>query len=125
MTLQYKLEYNTPSGGGDDAVYIQLRTDPAGYYRFRTGKEDYETSGNTDSFANGLFSVDGVEEISVTAYRVWIMKSPVYDWTEVNSGVLGFLQTFFAEGSLEPIPGSASLDGSGLRLDSDDNRRSL
>lgn len=126
-SLKYKLEYNKMSGTSDDGVYVHLREDPAGYYRFQIGKEAYDALDSTaqDAFANGLFAVKGVEEISVTAYRVWYMKAPAYQWDEVNTGALAFLQTFFGKSSLEEISGSAKIDGSGLRLESETNRRTV
>lgn len=125
VALKYKLEFNKPSGSTDDSVFIHLRIDPDEYYRFRTGKEDYADldAEDQDSFANGLFAITGIEEISVTAYRVWYMKSPVFTWKEVNEAALEFMVNFFGEDELEEISGSARLDGQGLRLDSDKDRR--
>jgi hypothetical protein len=125
MGLKYKLEYNKKSGASDDACYIHLRVDPAGYYRFQIGKEDYDAleSSEQDAFANGLFAVKGIEEISVTAYRVWYMKAPAYEWLEVNTDALNFIKTFFGETSLEEIQGSAKIAGEGLRLETETNRR--
>jgi hypothetical protein len=126
MGLQYKLEYNHKSEASDDSVYVHLRVDPQPYYRFQIGKENYDKLDATsqDAFANGLFNVKGVEEISVMAYRVWYMKSPVYTWGEVNTAALNFLMTFFGESSLTEIQGSARIDGTGgIRLPSEINRR--
>ena len=123
-TLYYRLEYNTPGGPSDDAVYVHLRADPNGYYRSMIGKEEYEKGGNYDAFANALFSVQGVTDISVTAFRVWYMKSPVYTWTEVNTPILEFLAFWFGLTNFEPLQGSASIDGvRTFRLDSESNRR--
>jgi hypothetical protein len=123
--LKYKLEYNKKSGASDDSVYVHLRVDPQAYYRFQIGKEAYDKLDSTaqDAFANGLFNVKGVEEISVTAYRVWYMKAPAYQWDEVNTGALSFLMTFFGQSSLDEIAGSGKIDGSGIRLESETNRR--
>jgi hypothetical protein len=125
MTLKYKLEYNKPSGATDDSVFVHLRLDPSDYYRFQIGKEAYQDldASDQDGFANGLFSIEGVEEISVTAYRVWFMKAPAYTWKEVNQSVLNYMLGFFGEDELEEISGSARDDGTGLRLDSDKDRR--
>ena len=126
MALKYKLEYNKKGTVSDDSCYIHLREDPRGYYRFQIGKESYDAldSEDQDAFANGLFNVKGVEEISVMAHRVWIMKSPVYDWLEVNTNVLDFIKNFFNQDSLEEIQGSAKINGEGLRLTSEVDRRS-
>lgn len=124
MPLSYKLEYNHASETADDGVYVHLRLDPQGYYRSRIGKEAYYESDDKDSFANGLFAVGGVEEISVMAYRVWIMKSPVYSWEEVNGAALTFMSAFLGQAGLyTPIQGSANIAGEGLRLESEVDRR--
>lgn len=130
MALQYRLEYNKPSGASDDAVYIHLRKDPDEYYRFRIGKETYEAVSeddeeeDKDALANGLFAIRGVVEIAVTAYRIWYMKAPAYQWEEVNTEVLDFLLNFFGEDVLDPLPGSAQINGNGIRLGKDEDRRS-
>ncbi len=119
MTLDYKLEYGWATTTSDDAVYVHLRTDPNAYYRYQTGKEAYAEldTEDQDALANGLFSVAGIEEIAVTAYRIWYMKSPAYQWNEVNQGALEFLATFFGEQALNQLQGSANINGSGLRTD--------
>lgn len=126
-SLKYKLEYNKSTEASDDAVYIHLREDPVGFYRPKIGKEDYYelALAKKDAFSNGLFNVAGIEEISITAYRVWYMKAPAFTWSEVNTGALAFLKTFFGKESLEEISGSANINGSGLRLESEKNRRTV
>ena len=124
MAFDYKLEYGKAVSLGDDAVYVHMRIDPHDYYRFQTGKEDYSLLDSTsqDGLANGLFNVAGIEEISVTAYRVWYMKSPAYNWKEVNNDALSFMKTFFGEDSLNQMVGSAAIDGTGLRVETTDRR---
>jgi hypothetical protein len=126
MGLKYKLEYNKKSGASDDSCYVHLREDPQGYYRFQIGKEAYDALDESaqDAFANGLFAVKGIEEISVTAYRVWYMKSPVYEWNEVNTDALNFIKNFFGETTLTEIQGSAKITGTGFRTETETNRRS-
>ena len=125
--LYYKLEYNKKSGTSDDAVYVHLRVDPVGYYRFDIGKEAYDAldSSKKDAFANGRFAVHGITEISVTAYRVWYMKSPVFTWQEVNTSALNFIRNFFSLASLSEIQGTGEVNGTGLRLDSEQDRRAV
>ena len=125
--LYYKLEYNKPSGKSDDSVYVHTKIDPIPYYRFQIGKEDYLKLDSThqDAFANGLFSVGGITEISVTAFRIWYMKSPIYDWVDVNTQALNFMLHFVGATTLSPIVGSASIAGDGIRLTDDSARRTV
>lgn len=124
--LLVKLEYNKKSGTSDDAVYVHLAVDPWAYYRPQTGKEEYVALDPEyqDSFANGLFAIPGITEISITAYRVWYMKSPLFDWINVNENALNFMMSFYGFDSISPIYGSALTNGTGLRLESETNRRS-
>ena len=119
----YKLEYNKQSGKSDDSVYVHTKIDPIPYYRFQIGKEDYLSGTNQDAFANGLFSIGGITEISVTAFRIWYMKSPIYDWQDVNTMALNFMQHFVGATVQMPIVGSANINGNGIRLDSETQRR--
>jgi len=125
MTLKYKLEYNQKTGASDDSCYLHLKVDPEGYYRFQIGKEIYESLDSTaqDDLADGLFAVNGITEISIMAYRIWYMKSPAYEWKEVNEEALSFIKTFFNESILEELQGSAKINGDGFRLNSETNRR--
>lgn len=124
MALQYKLEYNTPSGPGDEAVYIQLRDDVP-FYINQIGKEAYDQLDEEDQhgFITGLFAIDGVVEVSSRAFRVWVMKSPIYTWEEVNESILEYIQDFLGETSLEELPGSGRIDGTGFRLENENYRR--
>jgi hypothetical protein len=126
MALDYKLEFNTPTGPSDDSVYIHLRVDVPKYIS-RVGKEEYELldPSDQDAFFDGLFAVPGVVEISVKAFRVWIMKSPIFNWEEVIVPVLAFLQGFYGEDTFNQLPGSANQDGLGTRLESEKQRRGL
>lgn len=124
-TLSYKLEYvfddNNPS---DASVFIQLRDDPPAY-RSQIGKEDYAelAEDRKSEFITGIFTIPGIVEVSSTAYRVWVMKSPTYTWSEVNTALLAYLQSAFGASGLTPLPGSAEIDGSGLPLKAVKNRR--
>ena len=125
MPMQYKLEFNTPSGSSDDSVYIHLRQDPV--FQDRIGKEAYSSLDPADKqqLITDLFDVPGVVELSAKAVRIWLMKSPVFNWSEVLQPVLFVLRDYFGETSIQPLPGSAEIDGSGIRLQSDSNRRSI
>lgn len=125
MALQYKLEYIYDEGNpSDDSVYIQLRVNPP-IYRSHTDKEDYDVLPEEEKhpFLTNLFSIAGVTEVSSRAYRVWLMKSPVYSWQEVLDPILNFLKNWYSESSLEPLPGSGTTNGIGMRVDTVVQRR--
>ncbi len=127
MALEYKLEFifdgSTPS---DSSVFIHLRRDmPA--YRARIDKEKYVIldADKKHAFITGLFALPGVVELSTKAYRIWVMKSPVYNWQEVLAPLFVYLKTQFSESNLTQLPGSANIDGTGLQLSSIDQRRGI
>lgn len=125
MALQYKLEFNTPSGSSDDSVYIHLRQDPV--FQTRIGKESYTAlpDDQKKDLITEIFDVPGVVELSTKATRIWLMKSPVFSWQEVIQPVLFILRDRFGESSIEDLPGSGLIDGSGMRLLSDTSRRTI
>ena len=125
MAYQYKLEYQwDDEDPADDGVYIQQRVDVPKYLS-HIDKEAYEELEAEDkhAFTTGLLDVAGVTELSSRAYRVWIMKSPVYSWEEVLTATLLFLKDWYSETELEELPGSAKIEGVGTRLQSVRNRR--
>jgi hypothetical protein len=126
MTLKYKLEFNwDDEDPSDPGVYIQLKGVNPPIYRPHTDKEDYDVlpAEEKHDFLTGIFNIQGVVELSSKAYRVWLMKSPQYDWEEVLDPVLAFLLTEFGETELEELPGSGKPDGTGFTLSSPRNRR--
>lgn len=127
MSLMYKLEYSYDSGTpADSSVFIQLRENPPVYLP-HMHKEDYDLldiSLKTD-FASGLFNVAGVTELSIKAYRVWLMKSPVFTWQEVLLPVLYFLAESFGQSGIFAIQGSADYTGSGFTVPSQSQRRKI
>lgn len=110
-TLQYKLEYFKGAGGGasDEGVYIQLRSDPPyESYMSQIGREDYvglEDDRKTD-FLNALFECEGVVELSVSAFRVYVEKSPVFSWSEVLGPVIEEIRIATEDDDIEELPGS-------------------
>lgn len=127
MAFEYKLEFSydisTPS---DAAVYIQMRKNPP-IYRSHIDKENYDVLPDEakHEWLTGLFNISGVVELSSKAYRIWIMKSPVFTWEEVLLPVLHFMRTWFEEEVLYEMPGSASIDGTGRPLASPSERRDI
>lgn len=124
-TFKYKLEFiydeNAPA---DAAVFIQMRDNPP-VYQDHIDKEVYEVEGPQSDFLTGLFDVPGVVEVSVRAYRIWLMKSPVYTWKEVLEAVLAYLTSYYSYDSAEPLAGSANVDGTGFTLTGQSNRRKI
>lgn len=125
MALSYKLEYcydnDAPS---DSSVYMHLRVMPP-VTRRQTKKEDYDQLSEAERhvFLDNIFNIPGVEEVSCTAYRLWVMKSPAFTWTEINTAILDYLKTWSGETEAESMQGSANIDGSGFTLNSSINRR--
>lgn len=124
-SFMYKLEFNydenTPS---DASCYIQLRDNPP-IYRRQTKKEDYDIlpEDQKHEFLTGIFNISGIVEVSSTAYRVWIMKSPAYTWQEVMLPTLHFIKDWYQYTTLEQMQGSANPDGSGFTLANSSDRR--
>lgn len=110
-TLEYKLEFFKGVGGGasDEGVYIQLRTDPPyESYISRIGREDYialQDDYKTD-FVTALFACSGVVGVSVSAFRVYIEKSPVFSWTEVLSPIIEEIRIATETDDISELPGS-------------------
>lgn len=127
MALQYKLEFlKDDEREADDAVYIQLRRNPP-VYLDRIDKEDFDIldAGDKHIFAETLFNIAGVTELSLKAYRVWLMKSPVYSWQEVIDPILAYFLSYYGESELEALPGSGNVDGTGYRLEAVKDRRGV
>lgn len=127
MALEYKLEFifdeSTPS---DSSVFIHLRENPP-IYQSHIDKEDYDILEDDDKheFLTALFTIAGVVELSTTAYRIWLMKSPVYYWSEVMNPILAYLKDYYGEDSLSQLPGSAQVDGQGFTLTKTSQRRKI
>lgn len=123
--LSVKLEYVTPTDS-DDCVYWQMRDDPPVYINL-IGKEDYLALDPSfqHPFVTGMFDIKGITEVSVTAHRVAVMKSPAYNWGEVNANLTTYLLAQFSKGQIDYLAGSANADGTGFRLSSSLNRRAL
>jgi hypothetical protein len=126
--MQYKLEYNYDTEDPADAgCYIQLR-DNTPVYRSHTDKEDYDILPEEEKhpWLTGIFNISGVVEVSSRAYRVWVMKSPVYGWQEVLEPTLYFMADYLGhEDGIEPLPGTADVKDEmyGWKLDHPKNRR--
>jgi hypothetical protein len=123
----YKLEFNYDNKAPADAsVYIQMRENPP-IYQDHIDKEDYDIrpSELKHPFLTTIFNIAGVTELSSKAYRLWLMKSPVYTWEEVLTPVLDYLRDYYHFDSIAELPGSAHVDGTGFTLDDPVNRRKI
>jgi hypothetical protein len=123
--LKYRLEFNyDETNKSDSSVYIHLKINVP-VYQPRLDKEDFDVQGSGHPFLVGLFSISGVTEVSTKAYRVWLMKSPVFNWKEVLEPALYFIASSFGYTSLYQMPGSGGTDGSGFTLPSSNQRRKI
>lgn len=108
MALLYKIELlKDESRPADDSAFIHLKENPP-YYIGRTDKEDYDILPDADKndFATSILDVSGVVELSITAYRIWVMKTPLYTWKEVLDPIVALLVSNFGEDGSEPTNGS-------------------
>ena len=127
MAFEYKLEFTydetTPS---DSSVYIQMRRNTP-IYQSHITKEDYDVLPDIqkNAFLTGLFNISGVVELSTKAYRIWVMKSPVFNWEEVLTPLLYYVANFYGESAITSLPGSAMIDGSGFKIDAVIQRRKI
>ncbi len=132
MPLFYKIEQLTDeTQPSDDAIYLHLRANPPTYLS-HMDKEEYDLLPDEEKheFATTLFNIEGVVELSLKAYRIWIMKSPIYTWQEIVDPVLAYLVFYYATDEAIPINGSAlsgNMDSqpSKARLGSVNQRRDI
>ena len=125
--LIYRLEFNyDESTRSDSSVFIQLRENPP-IYQEHIDKEKYDILPEElkNVFLTSIFNISGVTELSVKAYRVWIMKSPVYNWKEVLDPVLYYIASYYSFDDIEQMLGSGNTDGTGFTLSQPVNRRKL
>ena len=125
--LIYRLEFNyDESTRSDSSVFIQLRENPP-IYQEHIDKEKYDILPEElkNVFLTSIFNISGVTELSVKAYRVWIMKSPVYNWKEVLDPVLYYIASYYSFDDIEQMLASGNTDGTGFTLSQPINRRKL
>lgn len=113
MALKYKLEaFRDGTKPSQEGVFIHFLEDVPCYQSLIT-KEEYFGS-CTDSegaekndFITKLFEVEGVVEVSSKAYRLYIIKAELFDWTSIITNVfVDVLFEAFGETSAEELPGS-------------------
>jgi hypothetical protein len=114
MALQYKLEYL--KDGSDDSVFIHFRVNVP-VYANKMEKETYETGTFQHDWLDGIFNTPGITDASSQVYRLWIVKSPSFQWDEILPPLLTFVQNYLGESSLE------EMQGSGITLESSTDRR--
>lgn len=79
-------------------------------YYYATG-----TPVSADSVVTGLFNIPGITEVATQAYRVWIMKSPLYKWSEVIPPVLEFLRSTLEQDDILELDNSGQITAESLR----------
>ena len=125
--LIYRLEFNyDESTRSDSSVFIQLRENPP-IYQEHIDKEKYDILSEElkNVFLTSIFNISGVTELSVKSYRVWLMKSPVYNWKEVLDPVLYYIASYYSFDDIEQMLASGNTDGTGFTLSQPINRRKL
>ena len=125
--LIYRLEFNyDESTRSDSSVFIQLRENPP-IYQEHIDKEKYDILPEElkNVFLTSIFNISGVTELSVKSYRVWLMKSPVYNWKEVLDPVLYYIASYYSFDDIEQMLASGNTDGTGFTLSQPINRRKL
>lgn len=108
MDLEYKLEYlKGATEASDEGVFFQIRTEPLAYQSL-IAKEDYLQldSDEQSAFVTGLFNVAGVVRLASQSYRIYIEKSPAFQWPEVLTDVLDYLVDQFGADKAKELPGS-------------------
>jgi hypothetical protein len=115
--FEYKLEYiKNGEAQEDESVFIHFKgTNPA--YMNKISKEAYALGGYTDPWMNGIFNIGGVVDASSLAYRVWVAKSPIYQWSDVLPPLLYFMMNYLGYATMTELPGS------GTQLDTINARR--
>jgi len=127
MAFQYKLEFSfDDTTASDSSVYIQLRNNPP-IYQAHIDKENYDVlpEEQKNEFLTNLFLIAGVTELSTRAYRVWLMKSPTYTWEEVLLPVIYYMAGYYGESTIESLPGSGQINGTGFYISNANQRRKL
>jgi len=105
--LVFKLEYFKGIGGAsDEGVFIQLKTEvPA--FQSKIRKEEYFSASTTPSaFMNGIFLVPGVVVAASNSFRVYLEKSPLFNWSQVLGPVMEFIRVAVGATNLEEASGS-------------------
>lgn len=116
--LFYRAEFfKDETEPSNEGVYLQLRQSPvAADWIDRVRKQDY--AGGTSTLADAIFTVAGVTELSIQPFRVWVSKSPIYQWSEVVPPVLGSIKGRLGLSGVEEMFGSpVYLDKSKDRLE--------
>lgn len=106
--LKYLLEFGMDSDLKEDpGVFIHIQTDPPDYQK-RVTKETYMQQDESlqTPFVNEIFGVAGITEVSSSAYRVWVSKSPAYQWNDVLQPLLTRIANMTGFDSIEELPGS-------------------
>ncbi len=81
--LLYRIEFLKVDGEpSNEALFFQFRQSPKReHWLDRVRKQDYGLGSNV--LADSIFLVAGVTELSIQPFRIWISKSPAYNWSEI------------------------------------------
>lgn len=108
MALNYKIEWfrdgDVPSQQG---MFVHTTEDMPCYQEFIT-KEDYVELSDSEKcdFVTALFAIEGIVEVSVKAYRVYVIKAELFQWESLAVSVVQLIGTTLGESVYNEQPGS-------------------
>lgn len=111
--LLYRLEYVKDSKVAmDEGVFIQTNLELPEFKKVE--KENYE---GDSEFLDRFFGIDGVVSVEAASFRLYIEKSPVFNWEEVLPDAIAELVDALG------ATGISRHSGLSIRLDSIEQRR--
>ena len=106
MALDYKIEWFRDNGKpSNQGLYVHTAIDMPCYHDLVT-KEDYPNDPNHCDFVTGLFGIQGIVEVSVKAYQVYVIKAEVFHWEDLVPAVLYYVANYLGQTSVNELPGS-------------------
>jgi hypothetical protein len=95
-TLVYSLEFVKDSQPSDPGVFIQLQTELPEFLD-KVYLEDYDNSSN---LADGVFAIEGIVCVAAQSFRLYVEKSPIFDWEEVLNPLIEYLRRYYNVGNV-------------------------
>lgn len=116
--LEYRREFfKDDQEASNESVYLQLRQTPIqDDWIERVRRQDYETG--TSILGDDIFAIDGITDLSIQPFRVWLSISPVYNFDEIVPQVLDKIRVRLTLDGLSELSASPTyLTTSKERLD--------
>jgi len=119
MALNFKVEWFRGEES-DEGMFVHTQIDMPCYQEL-IDKEEYNLYLPEErcTLINNLFAIPGIVEVSVKAYRVYVVKAELFKWDTLAGQVLGVIGTALGQSTYNELPGSR------LTLDSVKSRRPL